>query len=249
MTAPACITAAEMRKIEHDAIESGQVTGLELMERAGHAVVSAIQSDWPAERDRWRAQKGQDLSCPTGNVDTRSKRHALVLCGPGNNGGDGFVIARLLHADGWQVAVQFFGKPEHLPPDAKTNYTRWLERGSVAPMTYDGVAAGSDAELIVDAIFGIGLCRPVTGELGRILKFLATSDGQGKPFREKLVAVDVPSGLEADLGELPGHANEKGPPACPFCALTVTFHRAKYGHLRGHGPAHCGKVVVKDIGL
>ena len=236
-----------MRKIEHDAIETGQVTGLELMERAGHAVVAAIQSDWPAERDMWRARRGQDLSCSPGDINSES--HALVLCGPGNNGGDGFVVARLLHADGWQVAVQFYGKPEHLPPDAKTNYTRWLERGLIAPMTYAGVASSTDVTLIVDAIFGIGLSRPVTGELGRILRFLATSDAKGRPFRDKLVAVDVPSGLDADLGETPTHANEKGTPACPFCALTVTFHRAKYGHLRGSGPAHCGKVVVKDIGL
>jgi hydroxyethylthiazole kinase-like uncharacterized protein yjeF len=98
------LTAAQMRAIEQAAIESGRVTGLELMERAGRGVVQAILAEWP------------ELAT--------SRREALVLCGPGNNGGDGFVVARLLSERGWEVEVFLYGDPEKLPPDARVNYNR-----------------------------------------------------------------------------------------------------------------------------
>ena len=95
------LTAAQMRAIERAAIESGEVTGLELMERAGRGVVEAVFEEWP------------DLA--------KAPHRAVVLCGSGNNGGDGFVVARLLKDWGWEGEVVLYGDPAKLPPDAKAN--------------------------------------------------------------------------------------------------------------------------------
>ena len=95
------LTAQEMREIEKSAIESGIATGAELMERAGRRVVEALHAEWP--------EAG------------RAARRAIVLCGPGNNGGDGYVVARLLHGLGWTVSVYGMGDTEKLPPDARVN--------------------------------------------------------------------------------------------------------------------------------
>jgi hydroxyethylthiazole kinase-like uncharacterized protein yjeF len=103
------LTAAQMRAIEQAAIASGEVTGLELMERAGRGVVEAIFEEWPELK--------------------ATSHRAVVLCGPGNNGGDGFVVARLLKEWGWEVEVFLYGDPERMPPDARVNYERWLGWG------------------------------------------------------------------------------------------------------------------------
>ena len=105
------LTAAQMRAIEAAAIASGAVTGLELMERAGAGVVAAVLEEWP-------------------EMALTSQR-AVVLCGPGNNGGDGFVVARLLAGRGWAVEVYLYGDAGKLPPDARVNYERWCEVGEV----------------------------------------------------------------------------------------------------------------------
>ncbi|MGB8815586.1 MAG: NAD(P)H-hydrate epimerase, partial [Paracoccaceae bacterium] len=99
------LTAAQMKAIEAAAIASGEVTGLELMERAGRGVVAAIFEEWP------------ELAA--------GSFRAVVLCGPGGNGGDGFVVARLLREWGWEVEVYLYGTPEGMPPDARVNYERW----------------------------------------------------------------------------------------------------------------------------
>ncbi|MEL7404704.1 MAG: NAD(P)H-hydrate epimerase, partial [Pseudomonadota bacterium] len=133
------LTAAQMRAIEQAAIESGEVTGLELMERAGRAVVEAIFEEWP------------ELA--------KTSHRAVVLCGPGNNGGDGFVVARLLKEWGWEVEVFLYGDPEKMPPDAKVNYERWLELGSTAKLDQTPLALEEYEKyaVIVDAVFGTGL--------------------------------------------------------------------------------------------
>ena len=219
------VTTEEMRALERAAMDSGRVTGLELMERAGEGVAEAIQAHWP------------------------DARRAVVLCGPGNNGGDGFVVARLLSDAGWKVDVLFHGDARRLPPDARTNLDRWAAMGGVEPLTLRAVKQASAADVLVDAIFGIGLSRRAGGELERVLCHLAGYGGDRVFLQPKLVAVDVPSGLDADSGEIPGKGALEWAPPCPFCALTVTFHRAKPGHFRAEGPEHCGKLIVKDIGL
>ena len=131
-------TAAQMRAMEHAAMDSGEVTGFDLMERAGKGVVDAIFEHWPAYET--------------------APQSVAVLCGPGNNGGDGFVVARLLKARGWTVTVFFYGTPEKLPPDARTNYDLWTTTDSVTPLTERAFRA-QPFTLYVDALFGTGLSR------------------------------------------------------------------------------------------
>jgi hydroxyethylthiazole kinase-like uncharacterized protein yjeF len=225
------LTAAQMRAIEEAAIASGEVTGLELMERAGRGVVEAILE--------WRPELAM------------APHRAVVLCGPGNNGGDGFVVARLLKQRGWEVEVFLYGDERKLPPDAAENCRRWREvGGDIAPLTAgellpdlpDIGALGSvyegDNPLIVDAVFGIGLGRPVEGDLAEVFRSV---ERMVEDDRIPVVAVDVPSGLDADSGRVLGQA------AC--AQLTVTFHAPKLGHHVGEGPARCGRLAAVDIGL
>ncbi len=213
------LTAAQMRAVEQAAIESGQVTGLELMERAGRGVVEAIFEEWP------------ELAKTCGR--------AVVLCGPGNNGGDGFVVSRLLKEQGWEVEVYLFGDPENLPPDALVNYRRWCKFGVVERFA----AALEDdhtADLYIDALFGTGLGRALGGE---ILEWV-TERASDPYVAAKTVAVDTPSGLCADSGRELAKGTET-----VLAGLTVSFHAAKLGHYLDFGPFKCGDVVVKDIGL
>lgn len=166
----------------------------------------------------------------------------MVLCGPGNNGGDGFVIARLLAGRGWAVEVYLYGDADRLPPDARANYDLWCEIGAVRALradmlTEDGFTAACD--LIIDALFGTGLTRAVDLPLAA----LAARSG-ARERGPRLVAVDLPSGLCSDSGRRIGTSDVAGP-----ADLTVTFHSRKCGHVLGEGPALCGPVRVVDIGL
>ncbi|WP_457646952.1 NAD(P)H-hydrate dehydratase [Profundibacter sp.] len=215
------LTAAQMRAIEQAAIESGQVTGLELMERAGRGVVEAVFEEWP------------ELAA--------TSHRAVVLCGPGNNGGDGFVVARLLKEWGWEVEVFLYGDADKLPPDAKVNYERWVEMGCITPNTMlerDYIIANSD--LTVDAIFGTGLARPLEGDARAFCMemFKAGVD----------VAIDIPSGFCADSGRFLDSQEEvyDGPMGV---GLVVTFERAKVGHYLGALADQPESIAVKTIGL
>jgi len=206
-----------MRAVERAAIDSGAVTGLELMERAGRGVVEAVFERWP------------DLAA--------APHRAVVLCGPGNNGGDGFVVARLLKDWGWQVEVLLYGDPAKLPPDAKANYVRWAAMGGIGDMLTD-LEQAVVPDLFVDAVFGTGLSRRIEGQLAQILSvFDAFRDLKGV----RTVAVDLPSGLCADSGRNLG--------TFATADLTVTFHAAKPGHYLARGALQCGLLTVKRIGL
>ena len=217
------VTSAQMRAIEAAAMDAGRTTGLELMERAGAAVVEAVLARWP------------DLARPAAAA-------AVVLCGPGNNGGDGFVVARLLRERGWSVTVFAIGWEAlmlpGLPPragDAWANAVRWRQAGGqIADPTPEAVArAAAGAGLVVDALLGIGQYRSAEGMLQPFRPLWR----QGKARR---VAVDIPTGWNCDSGE--ALATE------PFPAeLVVTFHAEKPVHaaLRAAG----ARVVVADIGL
>lgn len=208
------LTSAQMRAVEAAEIALGRASGLELMERAGREVVAAVFAEWP------------DLAA--------APHRTRVLCGPGNNGGDGFVIARLLAGWGWQVDLRLFGDTCRLPPDARSNHDRWAAMGTVLPLNAPDDPEGCD--LIVDALFGTGLTRSLPGGL---VGLLPERVGAGGP---RIVAVDMPSGLCADSGRVIGATSVRAD-------LTVSFHRMKLGHLLAEGPAQCGRVVVADIGL
>ncbi|MEM1382037.1 MAG: NAD(P)H-hydrate epimerase [Pseudomonadota bacterium] len=225
------LTAAQMRAIERAAIDSGEVTGLELMERAGRGAVEAIFE--------WRPGLA---ACPHG---------ALVLCGPGNNGGDGFVVARLLHERGWAVELFLYGRDpaeiDKLPPDAAINARRWAELGEIhsasshAAWLTDLSPTGTRCQpvLVIDALFGGGLSRP----LGEDAKELLASSR--RTITSDVVAIDAPSGLCLDSGRFMSRSGDVEAHA----ALTVTFHVRRRGHYLAQGLVACGDLHLVDIGL
>ncbi|MGC9417548.1 MAG: NAD(P)H-hydrate dehydratase [Rhodovulum sp.] len=219
------LTSAQMRATERAMIESGFASGLDLMERAGRCVVEAVFNEWPSL--------------------AAEPQHALVLCGPGNNGGDGFVVARLLRNWGWQVETFLLGPADRLPRDARTNHDRWLATGGrIARLPFEAVPDVESAEpLIVDALFGTGLTRPLGADL--VQGVLAPLEGSGYAGARR-VAIDVPSGVCSDSGRVLTSDKSGG----AFRAeLTVSFHRLKPAHVLSEGPALCGRVVLADIGL
>ena len=218
------LTAAHMRAIEQAAIASGEVTGLELMERAGRGVVEAIFEEWP-------------------NLRATSHR-AVVLCGPGNNGGDGFVVARLLKDLGWQVKVACTIRLGKLKGDAATNAARVVaDDADLMPYDRDHVCHALEKPgniILVDALLGIGQDRNADAILDPYNKAWSMMANFSPDNQIRAVSIDVPTGYETDTGALCAKA--------PFEPdLTVTFHARKPVHdvISSHGY----KVVVKDIGL
>jgi len=155
-------------------------------------------------------------------------RAVSVLCGPGNNGGDGFVAAAALAQSGWPVRVALLGDAETLRGDALLSARSWP--GPIEPLT---PAIIDNAELVIDALFGSGLNRALDPKVSEVL---ACATRRALP----IVAIDVPSGILGDSGEDRGAA----PAVC-----TVTFMRKKPGHLLLPGRDACGDVVVADIGI
>jgi hydroxyethylthiazole kinase-like uncharacterized protein yjeF len=195
---PELLTPDEMARADAAAPALG-VPGPTLMANAGRAVARAI-----ARRFR---------PC-----------RALVLAGPGNNGGDGYVAARLLQQAGWSIALAALGPPR-TGSDAADAASRW--HGPSAPFAPDEAAR---ADLVIDAVFGAGLARDVDGVVADTLR-----------AARRVVAVDVPSGLDGATGEIRGFA--------PEAVLTVTFFRLKPGHLLLPGRELCGEIALADIGL
>jgi NAD(P)H-hydrate epimerase len=155
-------------------------------------------------------------------------RAVSILCGPGNNGGDGFVAAAALAQAGWQVRVALLGVVDALRGDAQYHARRW--GGTVEPLV---PACIDDADLVIDALFGSGLNRALDSTVRNVLAYATR---RARP----IVAVDIPSGIRGDSGENIGAA----PAVC-----TVTFMRKKPGHLLLPGRDACGDVVVADIGI
>lgn len=205
---PELISVSQMYKADAAAIAAG-VPGVTLMENAGQAIFDAIVARWSP--------------CPV-----------LVLCGPGNNGGDGFVVARLLKAAGWTVELALLGEVSRLTGDAATHAKRW--QGPV--LSFDPVMVDGKA-LIVDAIFGAGLSRPLDGRAAMMVRAVNRAVGQGAA---EVVAVDVPSGISGDSGAELGDLSLSA-------GLTVTFFRPKIGHMLLPGRDAAGELVVADIGI
>lgn len=184
---------------------AGGVPGIELMEKAGIAVADGVARQ-----------------CPLGT-------NVVVAAGPGNNGGDGFVAARVLAARGYRVRLLLLGQQSKLKGDAAEAARRW--KGAVEPA--DPGAFG-EAGVVIDALFGAGLDRVLEGEPRALIEAMNAS---GKP----IIAIDLPSGINGTTGEVMGvavHARE-----------SITFFRRKPGHLLLPGRLHAGKVRVADIGI
>jgi len=202
---PEILTVAEMGEVDRLTVSSG-VPSLTLMENAGRQVANEIAKRW-------------------------SNRRTTVLCGPGNNGGDGYVVARHLQARGWSVEVVALGDSGSLKGDAAEMAKQW--RGPRRSFDPREPVRG---ELFVDAIFGAGLTRGLSPELSQLFEDICMTDAP-------IVAVDVPSGLGGDEARFLGETQ-------PWNAtLTVTFFRKKPAHVLYPGRGACGEVVLADIGI
>ena len=205
------LTATQMKAIEAAAVASGSVTGLELMERAGRGVMAAIFAEWPQF--------------------AAGSYRAVVLCGPGGNGGDGFVVARLLQEWGWQVLVHQLAAPA--TEDTKAMAALWSGpvRGVLEWSDFEGAA------LVVDAMFGIGLQRDISAGVWGLLEMAKTCGC-------KLVAVDILSGICTESGRIRALNYLEWP-----ADLTVTFQTPKPGHYLAEGGALRGALAVVPLGL
>jgi hydroxyethylthiazole kinase-like uncharacterized protein yjeF len=195
---PELLAPDEMGRADAAAPRHG-VSGETLMANAGRAVARAIMRRF----------------CPC---------RTLVLAGPGNNGGDGYIVARLLQQQGWPVALAALAPPRS-GSDAASAASHW--RGPAVPFAAEEAAR---AELVVDAVFGAGLARDVDGVVADVLR-----------AAQRAVAVDVPSGLDGRTGAVRGFA--------PRAELTVTFFRLKPGHVLLPGRELCGHIALADIGM
>ena len=196
------LTVSDMAEADRLAVEAG-IPSLALMVSAGKAVADAVEAHYAS-----------------GSV--------AVLCGPGNNGGDGYVAARHLKDRGWRVWVEAVGDPAALKGDAAEMFQRWDGETRV-------VTRARKADIVIDAIFGAGLSRALDMNMGVLARTLNES---GIP----VIAVDVPSGLHGDLGRPLGAD-------CVRAHHTVTFFRKKPGHALLPGRTLCGEVIVAPIGI
>lgn len=211
-------TTAQMKELDRVAIEERGVPSLTLMENAARAVVKAV-----------RELVGERADKP---------RRAVFFCGAGNNGGDGLAAAYLLLDAGWEVRAVLMGKRYKLTDDAQVMERRLEKRGGKLEDFPSGSAEFATwclgADVMVDAIYGIGLNTAVEGDALVAVHMMNTC-------AIPVVAVDMASGIEADTGRVLGVAVE--------AAVTVAFTLPKAGHYIGKGGLHCGKLVVADIGV
>ena len=199
-------TAEQVRGLDKCAIEGHGIPGMTLMEKAGQSTFAAARADYP------------------------STRKYLVLCGGGNNGGDGYIVARLALEAGLQVTVCALKEPAQLTGDALTAADRWQKAGGVVRAWPPDESF--DFDLVFDAMLGTGLDREPAGDYGDAVEFINRS---GKP----VIAVDIPSGLNADTGVAMGRAVRAN--------RTVTFIGEKRGMYTADGPDHVGVVSYADL--
>ena len=196
-------TAAQVRELDRLAIEEHGIPSLTLMERAGADAFEALRTRYP------------------------EAKRPLVLCGGGNNAGDGYVLARLARQAGLDVRVSALAPLEQLRGDAATSARAYLQTGAV-----ETALAIDDADVIIDAMLGSGLNRAVDGAFADAIEQVNRS---GIPT----LALDIPSGLNADTGQCMGHALR--------AATTITFIGLKRGLFTAQGPVYCGEILFSDL--
>ncbi|MDR4494738.1 MAG: NAD(P)H-hydrate dehydratase [Nitrospirales bacterium] len=211
------VTAEQMQSLDRRTIQEAHVPGITLMERAGQGVVEHLIS-------AWGSPKGHTI---------------LIVCGKGNNGGDGFVVARLLHKKGAKVHTILLSSPKELSPDAKTMYRRLTQlapssRLHIQPSSEKLQSLLEGGHVIVDAMLGTGLTSTVREPYLSAIELINLSSG-------KVAAIDIPSGLDSNNGTVLGSAVNAD--------LTVTFGYPKVGLYLGTAIDRVGQVHVVDIGI
>ncbi|MBP7937792.1 MAG: NAD(P)H-hydrate epimerase [Phycisphaerae bacterium] len=228
------LTREQCRAVDRYAIEQLGIPGVVLMENAGRNAADLIE--------RWLrrgvSESSPSKSRPSPRVEPRPD-HVAVVCGKGNNGGDGFVIARHLIHRGYQVGVVLLGDPGTLAGDAAANHAVLVRMGvRIRPLTESSLAPAvrtwRQCSIVVDALLGTGFAGQVQGLLAKVIEAVNSLAGP------TIVAVDVPSGLDADTGEPGGAAIRAN--------HTVTFLATKTGYLRPTARHYLGRVHVVDIG-
>lgn len=205
------LTSQQMKAVDRYMIERMKIPGLVLMENAAHGVYEAIR----AEMEPCSVQ---------------------VFCGTGNNGGDGFAVARILLANGYDVKVVVLGNPSDISGDAAENFAFFKETREfyTVIMNREGLEALPEADVYVDAVFGTGLSRPLDGIYRIAAEFLNERDAL-------VVSIDIPSGISAQTGAVLGTAVRAD--------ITVTFQYPKIGHFLYPGREHSGELQVVKIGI
>jgi len=200
---------AQIREVERIAIEDLKITGLELMHRAGQTAFTELQRRWPEQRQ------------------------LTVFCGAGNNGGDGYVLAELALSAGYSVCVYSVTAAEALKGDARSAWLAFVQAGGKA-QPFSAATPLPQEGLIVDALLGTGLNRPVGDEFAAAIELI---NAAGLP----VLAVDIPSGLYADSGKAGGYAVKAD--------VTVTFISLKCGLFSGEAADYCGGIVLSGLDL
>jgi len=203
------VTSKRMREIDRQAIEKFGIPSLILMENAGRSVAEAALKM------------------------LGSKRHVLVICGKGNNGGDGFVAGRHLMNHGVKVRFYVLASPRELSKDALLNY-QILKKMKADIHSWNRKVSMAQADLIIDAILGTGLSKDLSEPYFSVVQRINKS-------RKPVLAIDIPTGLNGDTGRVMSIAVKAN--------RTMTLGLAKKGLFRGDGPKYTGKVEVGDISL
>ncbi|MGH8217579.1 MAG: NAD(P)H-hydrate dehydratase [Steroidobacteraceae bacterium] len=199
-------STSQVRALDAYAIRELKVPGYTLMKRAGEAALRYLRTRWP------------------------TYHHIAVVCGGGNNGGDGYVLGRFAQAAGLTVSVLAASPPERLAGDARQAHADWIASGGRVLAFESGLLG--NAEVIVDALLGTGLAQPVRAQAARVIEDL---NAAARP----IFALDVPSGLDSDTGEPHG--------AAVRADCTLTFVALKTGLFIGRGPEHAGTVYFDDL--
>lgn len=210
------LSREQIRRIDRMAVERYGIPSLILMENAGRGAAEII-----------RAVYGEFGA-------------AFVVCGTGNNGGDGCVIARHLHNAGWSVRVLLAGDPQRMSPDLRTNFNIAAAMGlnilaaTEADSWQQAVSSVAEDDVVIDALLGTGFTGQVRSPIAELISALNAA------AKRTTVAIDVPSGLDCDTGEVGG--------VCIVAGMTVTFVAKKPGLVAEQAAAYVGKVEVAGIG-